>query len=183
MNGINLDTWSPLFSSIVMSSVWDLDPASKVVWVTMLAVKDRVGFVSGTVPGLARLAKVTPDECRKALALFEAPDPDSRSKENAGIKIEAVEGGWFILGHERFQKQMREVSTKIGNAKRQRKRREKILANHQGHSRPQVGEPEFVKAYAVGDESRMEAIVERNHPTRTATTELPNGCVESDNGL
>jgi hypothetical protein len=86
----------------------------------MLALKDKRGFVAASVPGLARMAVVGLDECRMALKELESPDPDSKSSDNEGRRIKSVEGGWMILGHERFQRLMKEVSTKVGSAKRQK---------------------------------------------------------------
>lgn len=122
----NYDTWSPLFRSIVTSSIWNQPPHVKIVWVTMLALKDKNGFVSSSVSGLARMSVVSMEECQDALRIMLSPDDDSKCSEYEGIKIEKVEGGWMVLGHERFQKKMKEVSLKIGNAKRQKKHREKM---------------------------------------------------------
>jgi hypothetical protein len=107
----------------------------------MLAMKDQKGFVGASVPGLARMAAVSLDTCREALKKFESPDPDSRDSNFEGRKIKTVEGGWVILSHERFQKLMTEVSTKIGNAKRQKKFRD-MQKNH----KPLPGESTYQKA-------------------------------------
>jgi hypothetical protein len=69
------------------------------MWITMLALKDKDGFVAASIPGLAHAAIVTRDECEKALKVFESPDPDSRTKDNDGRRIEKVDGGWIILNH------------------------------------------------------------------------------------
>lgn len=119
------ESWSPIFSSIVVSSVWGLSAAVRVVWITMLALKDRSGFVPGTVPGLARMAVVSVEECEEALRIFEAPDEYSRNAEYEGRRIKTVDGGWMILGHQRFQEKMKEVSARTGNAIRQARWRER----------------------------------------------------------
>lgn len=144
-----MDSWSPLFSSIVVSSIWGLDPHVKVVWITLLALKDKNGFVPGTVPGLARMAVVSAAQCREALAIFEAPDDDSRDKGNEGRRIKTVDGGWMILGHERFQNRMREVSTRIGNAKRQAKFRAK--GGRKRDLKPMGSERQMVTAIENGE--------------------------------
>lgn len=117
----------------------------KIVWITMIALKDKNGFVECSVTGLARAAVVTVEQCREALEIFLLPDEDSKCKDNDGMKIEAVDGGWKVLGHERFQQKMKEVSTKIGNAKRQAKYR----AKKKGKALP--GEQSALKALASGD--------------------------------
>lgn len=165
LHSMGIDTWSPLFSSIVQSSVWGQPPHVKIVWITMLALKDKAGFVASSVSGLARASVVTMAQCHEALEIFESPDADSKSQENEGMKVRRVEGGWMILGHERFQQKMREVSEKIGNAKRQAAFRERrksapkesremraIRLREDGKSRA------FCKAEENGDQAQADRI-------------------------
>jgi hypothetical protein len=146
-----METWTPLFSNIVRSTVWGEAPHVKIVWITILALKDRRGFVEGSVPGLARMAVVSIGECKQALEKLEGPDEESKNQEHEGRRIKSVEGGWMVLGHERYQKLMREVSTKIGNAKRQRAYRARLVVDGR--------EGRYVKAVEDGDEGRAERIV------------------------
>lgn len=98
-----METWSKLFGSIVTSTVWREDLPTKVVWITLLAMKDKDGVVHGSVPGLAHLAGVSVDECERALEKFKGPDKWSRSQENEGRRIEAVDGGWVVLNHVKYR--------------------------------------------------------------------------------
>lgn len=139
----------------------------------MLAIKDRNGFVAGSVPGLARMAVVTVEQCREALKIFEAPDSDSKDPTNGGRKIQTVEGGWLILGHERFQKLMKDVSTKIGNAKRQAKLREKKKS---GASVP-VG---YKRAVEEGDHRGQDLSTKTALPPHQYPTHQPNSSFMHD---
>lgn len=145
-----MDTWSPLFSSIVASSVWGQARHVKIVWVTMLALKDKNGFVEASIPGLARLAVVELEECRDALSVLESPDLDSKNKASEGRRIQTVEGGWMILGHERFQKKMHQISTRIGNAKRQARFRY-MSKRKKRDMKPMGSERQFVDAVQNGE--------------------------------
>lgn len=69
----------------------------------MLAMCDRNGVVEGTIPGLARIANVTVEECEAALARFKAPDRYSRSKEHEGRRIDEIDGGWLLLNHAKYR--------------------------------------------------------------------------------
>lgn len=95
--------YSKLFGSILASTVWLESPATKVVWITMLAMTDRDGVVEASVPGLAKFAGVTRAECETALDRFMAPDPDSRSPEHEGRRIEKTDGGWRLLNYEKYR--------------------------------------------------------------------------------
>lgn len=94
-----MDTYVKVFQSILDSTIWQEDLATKVVWITVLAMKDRNGYVGASVPGLARRAGVSLEECEAALAKFKAPDAYSRTRDFEGRRIEEVPGGWRVLNH------------------------------------------------------------------------------------
>lgn len=96
------DTYTKLFSSITESTVWGEPYATRIVWVTLLAMADSRGNCYGSVPGLARRANVTTDEARAALDSFRAPDSDSRTKDHDGRRIEDIDGGWKLLNHGKY---------------------------------------------------------------------------------
>lgn len=98
------DTYTKLFSSITASTIWQEPDGTRLTWITMLAMARKDGCVYGSVPGLAHQAKVSIDAVRKALACFLAPDPDSRTKDFEGRRIEEIDGGWRLLNHEKFRK-------------------------------------------------------------------------------
>lgn len=97
------DTYTKLFSSITASTVWGEPYATRIVWVTLLAMADRDGAVHAAVPGLARAANVTLEECEAALQAFLAPDPYSRTKDHDGRRIEEIDGGWLLLNHAKYR--------------------------------------------------------------------------------
>jgi hypothetical protein len=98
-----VSSYTKLFSSIIHSTIWQRPGHVRLVWVTMLAMVDRHGEVQASVPGLARAAGVTIQECEEALADMAGPDPYSRTPDNEGRRIEAVEGGWTILNHAKYR--------------------------------------------------------------------------------
>lgn len=95
--------FTKLFSSIISSSIWRASKDTKVVWITMLAMCDKEGEVWASVGGLADMARVTREECQKALEELLAPDPDSRTKEHEGRRIEAIDGGWRVLNYRKYR--------------------------------------------------------------------------------
>lgn len=98
--------YTKLFQDIVASTIWGEDDKTRIVWITMLALKDSQHFVSASVPGLARQANVTLEDCERALEKLEGPDPHSRSREHEGRRIEKTEGGWIILNGEKYRQRM-----------------------------------------------------------------------------
>ncbi len=89
--------YTPIFRDLLTSSLWVTDPATRCAWIWMLLSADPEGFVCSTLPGLAHGANISLEEAQKAIALFEAPDPFSATKELEGRRVVAVERGWHIV--------------------------------------------------------------------------------------
>lgn len=99
--------YTKLFSSIVTSSIWQEDNATRLVWITLLATADARGIVEASLPGLAHVARVDRDECERALAKLASPDPDSRTKDHDGRRIAECDGGWQILNYAQYREKGR----------------------------------------------------------------------------
>ena len=115
--------YTKLFNSIVGSTIWREDPATKVVWITLLALADRDGIVESSIPGLANYAGVSIPETEAALQKFMAPDVYSGSPENEGRRIEPVDGGWRLLNYDKYR--LRMSPEDIGERDRIRKQRQR----------------------------------------------------------
>lgn len=125
-------SWTPLFSTIIDSSVWLTSKETRLLWITMLAKKDRNGFVRGVVRTLARDAGLTVDECRAALAVLEAPDVDSHCRENEGRRIKAVDGGWVVLNHLMYRNLISRAKQRADQAAWQREYRKRLKVERVG---------------------------------------------------
>lgn len=96
--------YNKLFSSILDSSVWLEDNPTRIVWFTFLAAMDEDGFARfAALRNLSGRARVTDDEARAAVAILEAPDPESSDPENDGRRVERVPGGWMILNAPKYR--------------------------------------------------------------------------------
>ena len=123
--------FTKLVSGIVHSSIWDYAPEVRCVWVAMLATKDKDGFVRGTLQSLSRLANVSVEHTEEALALFLAPDPESRTTDHEGRRIEEVPGGWFVLNHDLYRaRTYQEAEAARKRAYRARKAQQKENSPH-----------------------------------------------------
>lgn len=96
--------YTKLFGEILYSTIWQEPDHVRLVWITMLALKDERHQVMASVPGLAQAAHVTREQCEDALQKFMSPDPDSRSQDFEGRRIEKVDGGWELLNGEHYRK-------------------------------------------------------------------------------
>lgn len=98
--------YTKLFSHIVHSTIWREPDHVRIVWVTMLALKDSHGDVMASVPGLADAARVTEEQCDDALKRLTAPDPRSRSKDLDGRRLVEIDGGWHCVNHDKYKRMM-----------------------------------------------------------------------------
>ena len=96
--------YTKLFNSIVSSTIWQEELSTRVLWITLLALCDRMGNVTASLPGLAAIARVTLEEAEKGLRILSQPDPYSRSSKFEGRRIETVEGGWLILNYAKYRR-------------------------------------------------------------------------------
>lgn len=121
--------YTKLFNSIVTSTIWTEDDRTRIVWITMLALADKNGEVQGSVPGLARIAGVPVEDCRKAIGKFLSPDPDSRTQDDEGKRIEVIDGGWALLNHDKYRRMASKEDALEANATRQRRYQAKAKRN------------------------------------------------------
>lgn len=113
--------FNKLFSTISSSTIWGEAYPTRILWTTMLSMSDVYGEVHASIPGLARQANITIDECRAGLQTLLSPDPDSRTKDHDGRRIKEIDGGWQLLNHAKYR-------AIISREDKKRKDRERIAA-------------------------------------------------------
>ncbi len=116
--------YTKLFRDLVFSTIWRReDDATRLVWITMLALRDGDHVVRVNAVGLADLARVSDEDCRKSLEVLSAPDPNGMEQEFEGRRIEWVEDGWLILNGEKYRQKESVMHRKEYNARMQREHR------------------------------------------------------------
>lgn len=107
-----------------MSSVWSESYQVRILWTTMLAVKDADHVVRMTAYQLSKLANMAEDEVLEALKVLSSPD--TRRKEpqpHEGRRIAKAEDGWLILNGEKYQRLMRKENRRDYQREYMRERR------------------------------------------------------------
>lgn len=95
--------FTKLDSGILQSSIMAADPALFKVWIALLAScgPDGVARVAPTyISAVCRMDLEVTRECFKRLT---EPDPDSRTPDHEGRRIERVDGGWAILNYKKYR--------------------------------------------------------------------------------
>jgi hypothetical protein len=97
---------------IIESSVWEADPITRVLWVTMLIIGSepgRRGTVDMTVGSLAGRARLSEEQTLAGLRVLASPDPESRNQGDDGRRIALLDvtgsrtWGWRILNWEAYE--------------------------------------------------------------------------------
>lgn len=171
--------YAKLFSSIVHSTIWREEAHVKVVWITMLAIADRTGVVEASLPGLADAAKVSVEQCRHALGRLQAPDPDSRTKDYDGRRVEEMDGGWLVLNYEKHRaKKDLEEERAQARERAKRYRASRAVTERHGASRhvtvsakPAPAPAPEAEAESVGSSSVISLSTRNGSRVARATTE------------
>lgn len=93
VGGQAMNGFTKLFNSIITSSIWSADDKVRIMWITMLASSDASGHVTGSIPGMAAIARMNLKEAEQSIAELCSPDPYSRSKEHEGRRLIKADGG------------------------------------------------------------------------------------------
>lgn len=147
--------YAKVFDTLLDSSIWQEDHPTVRLWITMMLMANRDGEVFAAVPGLAQRARITIEECERALAKFKEPDKYSSSPEYEGRRIEAIPRGWKLLNYLYYREKMDAEDVKIKAAKRQADKRrrdaEKAAAKALKKGKPLPGEQGFVNGVESGE--------------------------------
>jgi hypothetical protein len=163
-----MDFYTPLFSKVVDSSLWDEPDFVVKVFLTMLAKKDRDQVVRGTAYNIAQWSKKSEAEVLKALVVLAAPDTKRLEPQpHGGRRIERAPDGWLILNGLFYQDLMGTINRRANKAKYERDRRLRIkIAGDTGAVSGKYLEAEgrFVEAHGAGDTAKADAIAAERLP-------------------
>ena len=144
-----MDTWTPLWSKIVDSSIWVEPDSVCKVFVTMLALKDSDHVVRYNAFQLAQRAHKTEAEVLAALKVLAAPDKHRIEKQPYdGRRIEKVTDGWLMLNGKSYRNKMSEEMKKARWRRAQQALRDRKTITS---GTPLTGEVENVRKFADGE--------------------------------
>lgn len=153
--------YTKLFQDIVTSTIWNESSDCRVLWITMLALKDRHNVCPATVPALARFVGISVEETEAYLQKFQQPDKWSRSQEHEGRRIAPVDGGWLILNGEKYQDKLSAEDRREQNRIAVAKCRAKKAAKDE--KRGKKRKPKIDRHVTNGFTERVPAYLEPRH--------------------
>ena len=125
---MSIQLYARVFTQILHSSLAD-DWRTRHIFEDFLKLANN-GIVDMTRKAVSRVTNVPLDEINRAIAILEAPDPDSRDPDHEGRRLARIDThrdwGWIILNWDKYEG-IRTNSDERENA-RERKRRQRDRA-------------------------------------------------------
>jgi hypothetical protein len=148
-------SWTPLWSGLVDSSIWDEDDEVFRVFMAMLSLKDQDHVVRLSPYQLSRRIRRSEQDVLKALVVLSSPDTKRMEpQEFEGRRIEQTEEGWKILNGEKYRYLVQLEMRRSRNRRSQKAWRDRQKLKNS----PQAGERAAVKGVEDGslDEGTFE---------------------------
>lgn len=144
-----VNTWSPIFSKIVDSSLWSEPDFVVKVFLTLLAKKDADQVARLTAYAIGKLCWPKDDEAEKrvleALSILASPDTKRvEPQPHEGRRIQKVEGGWYLLNGRFYEEMMRRQNRRDYQKDKQAEYRKRKK------DQPLKGESEYMDALRDG---------------------------------
>lgn len=128
---MNDNEFVKLFDTIITSSIWQEDDQTRILWITLLALKNKDGKVFADPRWLAKVANIPFNKCQQCLQKLQSPDKLSRTPDNDGRRIEEIQGGWFILNSKLYREKGRNIERKTYFREKKREQRARLKGKKQ----------------------------------------------------
>ena len=105
--------YTPVFASVFDGTLHGRWPHTG-VWLCLLAMTDRHGHIDRAPKAIASAIGIDSQVLLECIADFCAPDPDSRTAESDGRRMELIDPtrpwGWRIVNHGKYREKARKAS-------------------------------------------------------------------------
>lgn len=101
--------YTPIFDSVFRGSLCGKYPDLP-VWLVLLAMMERGGIVDAHPAHIARMSGIPQQDIEEAIGRFCEPDPESRTPDFDGRRLQPLEGrgfGWRVLNHDKYREKAR----------------------------------------------------------------------------
>lgn len=151
-----MNTWAPIWSGIVDSSLWEESGDVVKVFMTLLATKDSDHVSRLDAYKIGRKCSLDELVVLDVLKLLASPDKRRKGhQEFEGRRIKAVEDGWLVLNGQKYRDMVAAERIKARNRKSQEawRQRQKQLKN----GKPIKGESETCARVDRGEITQEQA--------------------------
>lgn len=131
-----MNTWAPIWSGIVDSSLWEESGDVVKVFMTLLATKDSDHVCRLDAYKIKKKCNLDEVQVLEILKLLASPDTRRKVKQEfGGRRIKAVEDGWLVLNGQKYRDLVSIEKRKATLRKAQEKFRAKQRANKEDEAR------------------------------------------------
>jgi hypothetical protein len=96
--------FAKVFQKMLDSSIWTESTSTRIVWITFLLSMDSDGYCEfASADNVATRARVKLCHTKDAIAVLESPDPQSKTPDDDGRRIQRVQGGWLVLNCKKYR--------------------------------------------------------------------------------
>jgi hypothetical protein len=162
--------YTPVFRSIFTGTLFGKYPDLP-LWLVLLAMADKNGIVDAHPSYISAACGIHQDEVEDCIRRFCLPDPQSRTPDDDGRRLQPIEGrgfGWRIVNHGRYREKARKMSFDQArvedgrNAERMRTRRDPTRPALTRADPPSdadaYADSERLRSSSVGDLSPSESV-------------------------
>lgn len=158
------NTWTPLWSQVVDSTLWEEPLEVRVLFMTMLALKEYDHVVRLPFRRLCKKSNMEPEKVRMALDVLMAPDKRSiDTQREEGRRVKTVEDGWLIVNGEYYRQEMAKLMRRFSKNQWQRENRAKNGRKKEPRDPAEIA---AAKAHGDGDDAKFDQIVTDNLPKK-----------------
>lgn len=138
--------WTPLFSKITQSSIWDESDHVRLAWIAILATTEKDGICPvKTAKGLAALARLTVAKSEEAMKVLSSPDQNSPNQDFDGRRIELLPNdGIRVLNWEKYRSKAQSEATRESKRIAQERYRHKRMNDENSATEPPVDQTDDV---------------------------------------
>lgn len=130
--------FAKIHEQIFSSSIMEEDLEVRYIWLCLLTLADKEGFIDMTIPAIARRINLDEKYVTKAIERFMQPDPASRTVEKEGRRLESIREnfGWQIINYQYYRDLRNQEERREQNrlAKRRERKREDVSKCQQSSS-------------------------------------------------
>jgi hypothetical protein len=147
--------FTKLFENILESSVWMAPDDFFRAWIALLAKCGPDGIARISATWISEKCHVSIDRAREILDEMQQPDPDSRSTNDDGRRIERIDGGYLLLNYQKYR-EMRDDSQRREYMRNYIKEyrdegKDKARPVNSGKQRVNSGKPRLAQAEAEAE--------------------------------
>jgi hypothetical protein len=170
-----MNTWAPLWSKIVDSSLWAEPDVVVKVFLTLLAKKDSDHVVRANAYEISLWARKTEAEVLEALQKLSSPDTRRIEPQPFdGKRIQKVDDGWLVLNGERYREMITKQARKAYKRDWAAKKREKTKGSYStGHEQLKEKAIREDDTQMVKDLERIEDAISSLPPAELLSPEPP----------